>query len=658
MKLFRSMRRTAGPLTALTIVLALYGLARPPALPAPEAEAMTARYRFGTAVLSPPAVARPINEIRPVHPSLDGIVSWISSVGAAIALHDLDLDGLPNDLCVVDTRNNEVSVMPAPGTGDRYTPFVLDLGPAGSAPETKAPMGCAPGDFNGDGRPDLLVYYWGRMPTLHLAVPGAGPPSPAGYRVQLVLDGEERWYTNAVAVADLNGDGNLDLVIGNYFQDDARILDAGAVGGQEEMQRSMSRAANGGRNRLLLWSGTTLGAPPGVRYREAGEALPADARTGWTLAVAAADLDGDGLPELYFANDFGPDRLLHNRSAAGRLDFAVVEGHRGFRTPASKVVGRDSFKGMGADFADLDGDGILDLFVSNIAEAYALHESHFAFIGTGGGLAEGQAPFIDRSESLGLSRSGWGWDAKAADFDNDARPEVVQALGFTVGDINRWPELQELAMANDELVKDPRVWFRMAPGDALSGDRNLAFFAPDGNGVFHDLAAKVGLLAPQGSLVSRGVAIADVDGDGGLDLALANQWAAPTMHRNLSPGRGRFLGITALLAADLRQPGVLVRPGHPPPGEPQRPAIGLTAVLTLPDGSRRVAQVDGGSGHSGKRAPQIHFGLGATPADADLHVSLRWRGAEGRLYEHAVTLRPGWHTLFLGNPIQVAEDLP
>ncbi len=65
--------------------------------------------------------------------------------------------------------------------------------------------------------------------------------------------GGERWYTNAATFADRDGDGHVDLVIGNYFQDGARILDATATG-REETQNSMSRASNGGRNRLLLWA--------------------------------------------------------------------------------------------------------------------------------------------------------------------------------------------------------------------------------------------------------------------------------------------------------------------------------------------------------------------------------------------------------------------
>lgn len=93
---------------------------------------------------------------------------------------------------------------------------------------------------------------------------------------------------------------------------------------------------------------------------------------GWTLALGAAHLDGDGLPEVYISNDLGPDRLLHNRSKPGELRFALLEGERGFTTPRSRVLGRDSFKGMGIDFGDVNGDGRLDMYVSNLASPYSL----------------------------------------------------------------------------------------------------------------------------------------------------------------------------------------------------------------------------------------------------------------------------------------------
>jgi hypothetical protein len=112
--------------------------------------------------------------------------------------------------------------------------------------------------------------------------------------------------------------------------------------------------------------------------------------------MAARDLDGDlikanekelgkfrQLPEIYIANDFGPDRLLLNRSTPGNPRFILVEGKRGLATPRSKVLGRDSFKGMGVDFGDVVEDGHPAIAVSNISSPYALLESHFLFVNTG-----------------------------------------------------------------------------------------------------------------------------------------------------------------------------------------------------------------------------------------------------------------------------------
>ena len=87
-----------------------------------------------------------------------------------------------------------MTVAPAPGTGARYRPFTLDAAPLPYDARTTAPMGCLPGDFDADGRLDLLVYYWGRTPVLFLrraGTPqrGSGPkgPEPRRLRTQPVL---------------------------------------------------------------------------------------------------------------------------------------------------------------------------------------------------------------------------------------------------------------------------------------------------------------------------------------------------------------------------------------------------------------------------------------------------------------------------------------
>ncbi|HZD92834.1 MAG TPA: ASPIC/UnbV domain-containing protein, partial [Candidatus Sulfotelmatobacter sp.] len=69
----------------------------------------------------------------------------------------------------------------------------------------------------------------------------------------------------------------------------------------------------------------------------------------------------------------------------------------------------------------------------------------------------------------------------------------------------------------------------------------------------------------------------------------------------------------------------------------------------LPDGRKLSAQVDGGSGHSGKRSPDLHFGLGQINPDTSLKVDLAWRNSSGKIEHNTVWLKPGWNTLELGS---------
>jgi len=605
----RFLIRHSRRLVAFALIVCFYALAALPRLAKTERQALASRFRFSKYPLPEPMAELKI--VRNVNPSLQNISAWISAVGAGIALNDLDGDGLSNDMCWVDPRADKVMVAPVPGTTSRYKMIVLDPWPLPYDSNTMAPMGCLPGDVNEDGRMDLLVYYWGRAPIVFLRTEN-------GYTPRELVSGQQRWYTNAATFADLDGDGHPDLIIANYFQDGARILDA-SDGHPQQMQHSMSRAFNSGRKHIFLWTA------PGT-FVEVPNALPDRAEVGWTLAVGTADMDGDLLPEIYFANDFGPDRLLHNRSTPGHLRFVLVEGERHFTTPTSKILGRDSFKGMGVDFADINGDGYPDIFVSNIASPYALEESNFLFVSTGHPekFLQGVAPYEDKSEELGLSRNGWSWDARLVDFDNSGTFEAIQATGFLKGQVNRWPEMHEIAMCNDQLLEHPMFWHHFRPGDDLGGGRSNPFFVRAADGRYYDVGDLVGEEQPENT---RGIAIADVDGDGKLDYITANQWETSWFHHNESPNVGSFLELRVL-------------------GDFGSPHIGTTVMVWLPNGRRMVSQVDGGSGHSGKSSPDLHFGLGSIPSSTILKVSLKWRDTAG-IHEQFEQLHPGRFTVKL-----------
>ncbi|MFI2710758.1 CRTAC1 family protein [Micromonospora sp. NPDC018662] len=620
-------RHLLAPLLAV-LLATTFGLAtRLPHADAAQRSALADRFAFAVRDLNDdPADGR---TQRAVEPALEHLRAWISSVGAGVALADLDGDGLPNDTCLVDPRDDSVRVTPTAERTGRYPAFPLRPDGVPFDARTTAPMGCATADLNEDGRLDVLVYFWGRAPLAYLRRADA-PFGPAGYvATDLVDRPTERWNSTTANVLDLDGDGHLDVMVGNYFPDGARVLDPTAADDPLiRMQDSMSWARNGGRNRILRFTGLTpvAGGPARPTFADASSALTDAQARSWTLAIGGQDLDGDGRPEVYVANDFGRDQLLHNVSRPGRIRFVELRGRRDADMPKSKVLGNDSFKSMGVAFTDLNADRRPDILVSNITTPYALQESNFAFVSTGTGPLTDHAPYRDESQALGVARTGWAWDIKAADFDGDGTDEVVQALGFLRGRVNRWAELQELAMGNDVFLQHPYAWPNFRDGDDIAGHQRNPFFVRDGNR-FVDISAQ---LAFRQHATTRGLAVGDVDHDGRADLVVANQWARSQFLHNTGPARAH-LGLTLLLPATG-------------PGAEPRPAVGASVEVRGADGTTRVGQLYPSNGHTGGNAPELLFGLG--DASTPVSVTVTWRDQAG---QHAMTrsLAPGWHSLVL-----------
>ena len=631
----------ARSLAALLLVVGLFVALRW-SLSVSETKVKTAATRFAFSRSTLPELpGPPIRTQRLVHPSLKRVSAFVSTVGAAVALNDLDGDGVSNDACYVDTQTDQIIITPVPGTGNRYAPFALVQEPFFDR-DRMAPLGVLLSDLTEDGHVDVIVYYAGRTPLLFLWQPSTN--SSASNYVARDIFLKEIWMTGSATTADLDGDGHLDLIFANYFKDGSDLYNP-AGDGSVSMPESFSHALNGGGERIYRWTSSTSGNNPNVTYEEVKDAFPDGVGGGWGLAAGACDLDGDLLPELYVAHDFGPDRLFWNRSTRGQIRFALLEGRRQFAVPKSYVLGRDSFKSMGVDFADLNDDGIPDIYVSNITEPKGLQESQMLFLSTGDitTMREGIAPYENRSEALGLSDSGWAWDAKLDDFDNDGVPEAIQATGFIRGSKNLWPELQELGTANDALISSVSTsWPRIQFGADVAGHNQNPFFVRTGDR-YVDIAKLIGFGE---DYVSRGIAIGDVDLDGSLDLIVSNMWGPASYYHNEHPVGDSSLSLYLLLPVSKENTGdTIVYQGKQRSEILGRAAVGAAITVTRSDGKVLTRQVDGGNGHSGKRSPEVHFGLGNS--QGIVKVEIRWRDQHGQVHQQLLNLQPGRYTILL-----------
>ncbi len=614
-----------------------------------------AKYKFRELPIAlPPGYNnQPMKTIRPVNPAYYKIRSWISAVGAGIAINDVTGHGRANGMCIVDTRTNKVIVTytPTAPAADRFTPFTLEPAPL-PYDETMAPTGCAPGDFIGDGRIGFLVSYWGRTPILFLPRSDAKTPSPSAYVPRELMPGQSldgryhgpRWNTDAVYIGDLDGSGHPSIIVGNYWPD-SDVLDPNGLK-NVVMPNSLSNANNAGGDHVLRWVGASSGTNPQANYVLQKRAIPFKIATGWTLAIAGADLTGDALPEVYIANDFGHGHLLYNKSTPGHIKFTDARGVLTPTTPKSFALGNGSFKGMGVDFADVNSNGKFDFLVSNINVPWGLQESNFVFVNQAKDdadmarqLNKGIAPFTQEAQKYGLAWTGWCWDVKAADFLNAGEQEVIQTDGFIKGSVNRWNWLQEAATMNDDLMSDPAMWPNFEPGDDVSGHEALAFYAKNSSGTYVNISSALGLAVP---IPTRAVATGDTTGTGKLDFAVARQWGPPAFYANEAPRRGNSLVLK------------LYRPSINPADASTRdalraPAYGATVKITTPQGTQ-ISQLDGGGGHVGFRSFDVHFGLGSYAGPVS--VQIRWRDADGVLRQQALSLRPGIHNLMLTGTVK------
>ena len=416
--------------------------------------------------------------------------------GSGAALADLDGDGDLDAYIVQSGSLYPPGHLDRSGTVGNRLYFNRGDGTFAAAPEgngaadTGYGMGVAAGDFDDDGDVDLYVTNVG--PNVLLRNDGSGKFEDV---TEAAGVGDPRWSTGA-GFMDLDHDGDLDLVVVNYINWSI----AGEIKCYVGIARTYCPPAN-------------YNAPTADRlYRNDGDGTFTDVSAesgiggafGNGFGLVGVDFDGNGLTDLFVANDMMLDQLWMNR---GDLRFENEAMLRGTAVDEHGIAKA----GMGVAAGDIDRDGDTDVMVVNLE---GQTDSFFRNEGT---------HFRDATAELGLALTGryTRFGVVLADFDNDGWLDLYEANG----------KVSAPSPTAGNVFDEPNVLLR-----GLANSR-FEEVLPQG-GVDAALVA-----------TSRGLAAGDVDGDGGIDLLIVNRDAPPHLLMNRIRNRGNWLRLRAVLAS-------------------------------------------------------------------------------------------------------------
>ena len=487
------------------------------------------------------------------HSGFDGRPMMPEMLGAGAALADVDGDG-DLDLYLVQSGRVDKTLAAEAAANRLY----LNRGDgrfdkvdnAAGAGDRGYGMGVAAGDYDNDGDVDLYVTNLGANALLRNDGTGQYTDVTAEAGV-----GDPSWST-AATFLDLDVDGDLDLFVVNYLH----------------WSSSIEQDCYGSAFVITYCGPTVYDAPAMDRlYRNNGDGTFTDVTFdaginvafGNGLGTVGADFNGDGLTDVFVANDTLANQLWIN---LGGLRFAeecifwscAVDSHG-----VAKA-------GMGVAAADVDDDGDSDLLVVNLE---AQTDSFFRNEGT---------HFRDVTNTMGLvaaSMRHTRFGVTLTDFDNDGRLDLYEANGKI--------ELSE-PVEGDGYAEPNTLW----RGAIVDGALRFETVQPQGG------------VSPALIHTSRGLAVGDVDNDGGQDLVVVNRDAAPYLLMN-KVERGNWVRFRVV--------------------SNNRDAYGATVHADV-DSRRLSREVQPSASYLASSDPRVHFGLGDAPAAGE--VSVRWVGGD------------------------------
>jgi hypothetical protein len=498
-----------------------------------------------------------------------GLLTILETLGGGVALLDYDGDGLLDVFLTGGGWFDGTSIRGHPcklfrNLGGFRFRDVTDavLGPQASF----YTHGAAVADYDRDGWPDLLVTGWGRLALYHNVPVDERDPSRGRKFVEVSATAglPTGLWTTSAAWGDLNGDGWPDLYLCQYVD-------------WSLPHNHPTDCSYDGLTRDVCPPRKFRPLPHKLFHNNQGRTFTDVSREaglrpdGRGLGVLLVDVNGDGRPDVYVANDTEDNFLYLNRSVSGRLQLE----EKGSFLMVSRDGGGASTGSMGVDAADCDGRGRPWLWVTNYEnEFHSLYRND---------CASGKEMFAYLSGPAGITAIG--------------RHHVGWGTGFLDVDHHGW---EDLFVAHGHTLRFPLGGTHRRQRPVLL--RNEA-------GRFHDASVRGGpyFREPHNA---RGAALGDLDNDGRIDLVISHQNEPAVVLRNVSRG-GHWLGVELA-------------------GEDRRDVVGARVVLEA-GGRRWTRHARGGGSYASSGDRRLVFGLGGT--DRVDRVEIAWPGGSTQRWE-------------------------